>query len=592
MNLPVFQIAIQKTEDLDLVRHYTKRLASLAGLSVFDQARLATALAEIAFNALRHAGGGSVELAIAEQGRRQFVRATVVDHGPGIAGVDGILSPTLGADGSPHTGLAVARKLVDRFSVDSHPQSGTVVMLDKVLDPAVARVTEAQTVAWAQTLRDDSPAVISTLPAQQNRELYDALAALRQQERNLKRQLRRVQQLNEKLDVLSLVASNTDHSVVITDRNGLIEWVNDGFSRITGYDPFEVVGKKPGRLLQGPLTDPSTVERIAAGLRSGESFTEEILNYHKDGHAYWIAMNIFPVRDNRGNVVRFMAIQNDVTSHRQTEDDLNAAKDAAERANRAKSELLANMSHEIRTPMNAVIGMTDLLFDTDLDGEQIEYLAIVKESAHSLLWLLDDILDFSKIEAGKLQLDAVPFSLRDALAATIRPFAPCAEKKGLRLTWDVALNVPERVVGDPRRWRQVLTNLIGNAVKFTLAGEVVVRLELVSQSDSAVQIRGLVRDTGIGIPADKLEHIFESFAQADSSMTRRFGGTGLGLAITAQLVAMMGGRVWVESREGSGSTFACTASFAPAPSDGIFAGDHSLSPLDQPAVPRPAPRGG
>jgi len=419
MNLSVLQIAIQKTEDLDLVRHYSKRLASLAGLSAFDQARLATALAEIAFNALRHAGGGSVELAIAEQGRRQFVRATVVDHGPGIAGLAAILARTPGTDGSPHTGLAVARKLVDRFSIDSHPQSGTVVMLDKALGPAAARVSEAQTVAWAEVLRNDSATVISPLPAQQNRELYDALAALRRQERNLKRQLRRVQQLNEKLDVLSLVASNTDHAVVITDRDGLIEWVNDGFSRITGYEPFEVVGKKPGRLLQGPLTDPRTVVRIAAGLRAGESFTEEILNYHKDGHTYWIAMNIFPVRDKRGNVVRFMAIQNDVTRHRQTEEDLNIAKDIAERANRAKSELLANMSHEIRTPMNAVIGMTDLLADTDLNSEQAEYLAIVKDSAHSLLWLLDDILDFSKIEAGKLQLDAVPFNLHDHQAVRV-----------------------------------------------------------------------------------------------------------------------------------------------------------------------------
>jgi PAS domain S-box-containing protein len=419
--------------------------------------------------------------------------------------------------------------------------------------------------------------------------LYDALAALRQQERDLKRQLRRVQQLNEKLDVLSLVASNTDHSVVITDRNGLIEWVNDGFSRITGYEPLDVVGKKPGELLQGAQTDPQTVERIRAGLRSGNSFTEEILNYHKDGHSYWIAMNIFPVRDQHGNVVRYMAIQNDVTNHLQVEEDLHTAKDAAEKANRAKSELLANMSHEIRTPMNAVIGMTDLLFDTKLDSEQLEYLSIVKESAHSLLRLLDDVLDFSKIEAGKLELEAVTFNLRDALAATIKPFAPRAGERGLDLSWEVAPNVPQRVVGDPQRWRQVLTNLVGNAVKFTLAGHVVVRLELASQSNDAIQIRGLVRDTGIGIPAEKLEHIFESFSQADSSTTRRFGGSGLGLTITAQLVAMMGGRVWVESCEGTGSTFVFTTTFAPALADGDPAGNVAQHLAAQSSGDRPAP---
>ena len=593
MNLPVFQIAIQKTEDLDLARHYVKRLASLAGLSAFDQARLATALAEITFNALRHAGGGSVELSIAEQGRRQFVRATVVDHGPGIDGLDEILGRATKAEGSPHSGLAVARKLVDRFSVDSHPQAGTVVMLDKALGTAIPRISEAQAAAWAEMLRNESPTVISTLPAQQNRELYDALAALRQHERNLQRQLRRVQQLNEKLDVLSLVASNTDHSVVITDRNGLIEWVNDGFSRITGYEPLEVVGKKPGQLLQGPQTDPQTVERIREALRSGNSFTEEILNYHKDGHPYWIAMNIFPVRDKRGNVVRFMAIQNDVSNHLQVEEDLHTAKDAAEKANQAKSELLANMSHEIRTPMNAVIGMTDLLFDTNLDSEQREYLSIVKESAHSLLRLLDDVLDFSKIEAGKLLLEAVPFDLRDTLAATMKPFAPRAVEKG-RVGSELgscAANVPQRVVGDPQRWRQVLTNLVGNALKFTLAGEVAVRLEFALQDEKTVQIRGLVRDTGIGIPADKLEHIFESFAQADSSMTRRFGGTGLGLTITAQLVAMMGGRVWVRKCRGMRAARSCSRSRSlPRRPDGRPAGDGLGIVVPQPDRERPVLR--
>jgi two-component system, sensor histidine kinase and response regulator len=557
-HLPVFQIALHAPEEIDLVRHYAKRVAALAGLSVFDQARLATSLAEIGANAVHHAGGGTVKFSIARRGKRQYVQAVVIDHGPGIADLEHLLdtSASAAASSGAESGIAVARKLVDRFSLESRPNVGTIATVAKLIPVHQPLVTDEIAAQWAGALAEESPAsVAAAAPAQQSRELYEALAELRLTERTLKRQLRKVEQLNEKLDVLSLVASNTDHSVVITDRNGLIEWVNDGFSRITGYEPFEVVGKKPGHLLQGPLTDPETVARIRAGLRSGESFTEEILNYHKDGYTYWVAMNIFPVFDKRGNIVRYMAIQNDVTHHRRAEEELQSAKEAAERANRAKSELLANMSHEIRTPMNAVIGMTDLVLDSELTVDQRDCLTIVKESAHSLLRLLGDILDFSKIEAGKLELDRVSFDVRATVALTMRVLALPAHEKGLELACDVAADVPEQVVGDPARWRQILINLVGNAIKFTPTGEVVVRIEAEPRPGEMTLLHGSVRDTGIGVPADKQQLIFKSFAQADSSMTRRFGGTGLGLAITSQLVGMMGGQVWVESRAGSGSTF-------------------------------------
>jgi PAS domain S-box-containing protein len=336
-------------------------------------------------------------------------------------------------------------------------------------------------------------------------------------------------------------------------------FVSGNVRNILGYEVAECLGNPAwwGTHIH-PDDAPHVFGRLPELFREG-SLIHEYRFQTKQGVWRWIHDELTLVYDAQGTPVEFVGFWMDVTERKQAVAELQAAKDVAEAANRAKSEFLANMSHEIRTPMNGVIGMTELVLDTTLTQEQREYLEAVKGSAGSLLRIINDILDFSRIEARKLDLESSDFNLRQRVETALKVLRLRAQEKGLRFTCAIHPSVPDVLIGDAVRLQQIVVNLVGNAIKFTPQGGVSVRIELESQADDAAVLHVSVDDTGIGIPADRLQAVFDAFEQVDGSITRQYGGTGLGLAITAQLVGMMDGRIWVESQENKGSTFHFTA---------------------------------
>jgi two-component system, sensor histidine kinase and response regulator len=353
-----------------------------------------------------------------------------------------------------------------------------------------------------------------------------------------------------------IVEAALDSFVGMDSRGAVVDW-NKQAELTFGWTRAEALGKSLGEMIVPERFREAHHQGVRQFLVSGKS---KVLNQriemaalHRDGHEFPVELSITTTSSGKEQI--FAAFLRDITERKRADGELREAKESAETASAAKSTFLATMSHEIRTPMNGILGMTELVLDTELTAEQRENLGLVRLSAESLLTIINDILDFSKIEAGKLEMEILPFQLRDSLDESMRLLSFRAHQKGLELVYEVEADVPDALMGDAGRIRQILINLVGNSIKFTASGEIYVGVEQKSREDGTVGLHFAVKDTGVGIPRDKQERIFDAFSQADGSMARKYGGTGLGLAICTRLVSLMAGSIWVESEPNRGSTF-------------------------------------
>ena len=378
------------------------------------------------------------------------------------------------------------------------------------------------------------------------------------------------QRWEEERERLAAIVDSSSDAIISTDLDGCITSWNRGAERVYGHPADEALGQPISMLLP---EDHPRISPLDYFLSEGRQ-QFETLRRHRDGRLMDVSITVSPIRDQHGRVIGLSTIERDVTDRRRREQELQKAKDQAEAASRAKSEFVANISHELRTPMNAIIGMVELtLRNPHVDRSTRDYLVTANDSAHMLLGLVDDLLDFSRMEAGRFELDAEPFDLRRTLDNTMRTLSLRAHARGLELVCRVGSAVPDRLEGDHRRLKQIVMNLVVNAIKFTPQGEVVVSVDLSPENPARgpsgqpapVELLLAVRDTGIGIGREDRERIFRPFTQVDASLTREQTGAGLGLTICKELVQKMGGRIWVESEPGKGTTFSCTLNLVALP---------------------------
>lgn len=346
---------------------------------------------------------------------------------------------------------------------------------------------------------------------------------------------------------------NSPVPVIITDNNGLIEYVNKEFEKVYGYSMEEVCGRKPS-VIKGEI-DENKYKELWDSLKKGSTWSGKFVNKAKDGEKIIVEEHISPIYDSKGNLISFVGIQRDITLQEKLINELIIAKQQADEASKAKSDFLSSMSHEIRTPLNAIVGMSDLLKETELTEEQKRYIEILSNASDSLLAIVNDILDISKIESGKVEIEKIVFNLEKLVYDICEIISIRASNKNVEVICRIKPDVPINLIGDPTKLRQIIMNLMGNSVKFVEKGWILLEIYKKSQDGNNVVIGFKVSDTGVGIPPDKLDSIFDKFAQADASTYRKYGGTGLGLAISKMLVELMGGNISVSSVVGEGTTF-------------------------------------
>ncbi len=579
----IAEFLLRHASDAKELAHRAQLLAALTQLSPRRRNELAQAVDMVCRTIAAHGGKGKVRFSLVQRGGQRCIEVSVCDPESSAAAEppEETARPARAPGDLESVVIQRVGELVDHFESSGWPVAGAVIRMAQRLSPAFAFPTDAEVAEWARLLQTSTA--------------FDALAAVLRRARALEEALDHAQTAQElraglaarstdaeNLTMLSLVISKTKNAIAIMEPDGAIMAVNAAFVQMTGYAPADAVGQRFDELLCGPSTDAEAVRAYRRAREQGSELVQDLLLYRKDGATFWIESDLIPVRDAAGVLTRWIGIGNDITRRRQTEDALRAAKETAEANSRLKSEFLANLSHEIRTPMNAIMGMTELALATTLSDEQREYLQTVRSSSNLLLGLLNDILDLSKIEAGRMELEEIDFVLAEVVGEAVHTLEVKAQQKGIELTASVPPSLPTLVRGDPTRLRQILLNLIGNAIKFTDRGAVTVAVDEQWRNDAEIRLHFSVRDTGIGIPAEQLDTIFEAFKQADASTTRKYGGSGLGLTISSELVRMMKGRIWVQSEVGQGSTFHFTVQLK-------WSGSPTALPADSPrGLPRPA----
>ena len=474
---------------------------------------------------------------------------------------------------------------VGAFSAAGEPSSGYVIEFSQPLESTFEPPAPREVKQWARIIgKGDWESA------------FDLVTRQFLQERARLQQLRdgvsiRREVLNDDGQqantLLTLIASKTDNAMLLLDAEGKIEWMNQACQTTFHVSEKQCLHVNVKELFFNTdmLTAPERLSgkrQLRRNLAQGHSFSLEYYREsdHDEDRQRWTSFQLTPVRDEHDTIVRWIAIGSDVTQRRKAEMATQAAREVAESANRAKSDFLAMMSHEIRTPMNAIMGMTELALGTTLTREQRTYLTTARNSAQALLQILNDVLDLSKVEAAQLTLESIAFQLENLVEDTLESLGVLASAKGIDLKFHFPSDVPARLLGDPNRLRQIIVNLVGNAIKFTAVGEVAFACSVTDKTARSVTLHFSVRDTGVGIAEEKTSRIFEAFYQTDASVTRNFGGTGLGLAITSQLVRLMGGRIWVESKLGQGSVFHVVLTFRTVKSKAEPEKNQDLAPAE------------